>query len=277
MDPVRKAIWFVESHSRQPITLEAIARECHVSSFHLTRAFAATAGMSLMRYVRGRRLSDAAQRLAEGADDILTVALQAGYGSHEAFSRAFRDQFDMTPQQVRARGHLKDIQLVETIPMNSTPATELTPPRIETRGPLLIAGIVERYPCQAPVGIPDQWQRFHPYLGNIPGQLGEAAYGVCYNFDRESNFDYLSGVEVKDSEQQPSGFCSLRVPEQLYAIFSHPGHVAGIRGTFSAIWSQWFPHSGYEAVEAPTIEYYGVQFNPTTGLGGLEIWIAIKE
>jgi AraC family transcriptional regulator len=46
-----------------------------------------------MRYVRGRRLTEAAKVLSDGAPDILTVALDAGYGSHEAFTRAFRDQF----------------------------------------------------------------------------------------------------------------------------------------------------------------------------------------
>ena len=104
MDPVQKALWFVESHSREPITLEDIARACKVSPFHLTRAFAASMGLSLMRYVRARRLSEAARQLAEGADDILGIALDVGYGSHEAFTRAFRDHFLLTPEQVRAPG-----------------------------------------------------------------------------------------------------------------------------------------------------------------------------
>src|SRR5258708_4228072 len=85
MDPIQKALWFVESHSREPVTLEDIAKACKVSAFHLTRAFAATTGLSLMRYVRGRRLSEAARQLAEGADDILSIAFDSGYGSHEAF------------------------------------------------------------------------------------------------------------------------------------------------------------------------------------------------
>jgi AraC family transcriptional regulator len=86
MDPVQKALWFVESHSREAITLEDIAKVCNVSAFHLTRAFTATMGLSLMRYVRARRLSEAARQLAQGADDILSVALDAGYGSHSGAS-----------------------------------------------------------------------------------------------------------------------------------------------------------------------------------------------
>ena len=67
MDPVQKAPWYVESHSRESISLEDIADACKVSPFHLTRAFAATMGLSLMRYVRARRLSEAARQLASGA------------------------------------------------------------------------------------------------------------------------------------------------------------------------------------------------------------------
>lgn len=52
MDPVQKALWFVESHSQDPLTLEDIARVCKVSAYHLTRAFAATMGLSLSPHSR---------------------------------------------------------------------------------------------------------------------------------------------------------------------------------------------------------------------------------
>ena len=68
-----------------------------------------------MRYMRGRRLSEAARVLANGGADILTVALDFGYGSHEAFTRAFRDQFGVTPESVRAQRHLDNVNLVEAI------------------------------------------------------------------------------------------------------------------------------------------------------------------
>ena len=78
MDPVQKALWYVESHSREPIALEDIARACRISPFHLTRAFAATMGLSLMRYVRRRRLSEAARQLAQGADQERKAGVATG-------------------------------------------------------------------------------------------------------------------------------------------------------------------------------------------------------
>src|SRR6478672_242642 len=125
MDPVSKALWFVESHSRGPIGLEDVARACHVSPYHMTRAFAATTGLSLMRYVRGRRLSEAARRLANGSKDIFAEAVDAGYGSHEAFTRAFRDHFGLTPEQLRAQGNVEGISLTEAIAMTTTETVAL--------------------------------------------------------------------------------------------------------------------------------------------------------
>src|SRR5689334_16452182 len=117
MTPVQKALWFAESHFASDITLDDIAAAAGASRYYLTRAFTAVSGQPLMRYVRGRLLSTAARALADGAPDILTVALDAGYGSHEAFTRAFTDHFGITPEAVRAQGHLDNLQLVEPIRM----------------------------------------------------------------------------------------------------------------------------------------------------------------
>src|SRR6202043_2719084 len=109
--------WFIESHFATDITLEYIANIGGGSPFHMLRAFRAATGLSVMRYVRGRRLSEAARSLSNGAPDILAVALEAGYGSHEAFTRAFRDQFGLTPEQARGQGQLDTLTLTEPIIM----------------------------------------------------------------------------------------------------------------------------------------------------------------
>jgi AraC family transcriptional regulator len=86
----------------------------------------------------------------------------------------------------------------------------------------------------------------------------------------------MCGVEVERSRALPKGLQSVQVPAHEYAVFVHRGHVAGIRDTISAIWNKWLPASGYRAAEAPTLERYGPEFNPTTGMGGFEIWIPVE-
>src|SRR4249920_3625786 len=120
MNPAQKALWFIESHLADALTLDEVAAIGGVSRFHMVRSFAAATGLSVMRYVRARRLTEAARALASGAPDILAVALDADYGSHEAFTRAFRDHFGVTPEAVRAATCLDHLKLQEPILMDST-------------------------------------------------------------------------------------------------------------------------------------------------------------
>jgi AraC family transcriptional regulator len=242
----------------------------------MSRMFGLATGQPVTRYVRGRRLTEAARALANGAPDILAVALDAGYGSHEAFTRAFREQFGLTPEQVRAQRHLDNLLLVEPIKMDETLLANLETPRFENGRPLLIAGLGERYVCESSKGIPAQWQRFAPHIGNIPGQVGRTAYGVRCNSDDAGNFDYVCGVEVTDFSDLPPEFSRVRIAAQRYAVFSHRDHIATIRSTHYTIWSKWLPESGHQVVDAPDFERYGESFDPRKGTGGVEIWVPIR-
>src|SRR5581483_1222888 len=130
-----------ESHLGSELSLDEIADVAGISRFHMVRAFAAATGFSVMRYVRLRRLSEAARALADGAPDILTLALEADYGSHEAFTRAFRDQFGLTPDAVRARASVAGLPFQEPVMMDSSPLDKLAPPRLVQNKPVLVAGV----------------------------------------------------------------------------------------------------------------------------------------
>ena len=277
MNPAQKALWFIESHLAGELSLDEIAGIAGISRFHMVRAFAAATGLSVMRYVRARRLSEAARALANGAPDILHVALDADYSSHEAFTRAFRDHFGVTPESVRAATCLDHLKLQEPIVMNSTALDHLKAPRFETSKPLLIAGISERCTHEnGGAGIPNQWQRFNQKVDDIPDRIGKVAYGVCCNGD-DSGFDYIAGVEVADFSDLPREFARVRIPEQKYAVFTHAEHISTIRRTINTIWNHWLPISGLKAADAPSFERYDEKFDPATGNGGLEIWVPVKE
>lgn len=277
MNPAQKALWFIESHLAGELTLDGISGVAGISRFHMVRAFAAATGLPVMRYVRARRLSEAARALANGAPDILGLALDADYGSHEAFTRAFRDHFGVTPEAVRSSKRLDNLPIQEPIVMDSTALDNLQAPRFETSKPLLVAGLSERYTCESGAAIPGQWQRFHQSEGNIPGRVGKVAYGVCCNGDDAGNFDYIAGVEVSDFSDLPRDFSRVRIPEQKYAVFTHSEHISTIRRTVNTIWNHWLPSSGMKAADAPNFERYDEKFDPLTGNGGLEIWIPVRD
>jgi len=277
MNPVNTALWFIERHFGSEITLEEIAAVAGVSRYHLSRAFAVAMGQPALRYTRGRRLTEAARTLAQGAPDILTVALEAGYNSHEAFTRAFRDQFGVTPESVRDQGHLNNIQLVEALKMDQSLLTKLEPPRFEQATAMLLAGLNARYTCDTSSAIPAQWQRFIPHIGTFPGQIGNVAYGARYNGDDDGNFDYMCAVQVTDFSQLAPEWTRLRISPQRYAVFAHREHVSTIRRTWNTIYTKWLPESGHLLVDAPVFERYAEDFDSRTGTGGMEIWIPIQS
>ncbi len=218
------------------MTLDDIAAAAGVSRFYLSRAFANVLACPVMNYVRTRRLSEAAHALASGAEDILQVALDAGYGSHEAFTRAFGDAFGVTPEHVRARRSAAGLNLREPIVMQAkTTTTPLDPPRFQDGAGMLLAGLSARYHHASNAAIPGQWARFAPYLGNVAGATPYLAYGAVYNTDDAGNFDYMACVEVRSFDDLPEGFERLRVAPQRYAVFTHKGHISGIQATCGAI------------------------------------------
>jgi AraC family transcriptional regulator len=276
MNPAQKALWYIESHLASPLTLDEISNVAGVSRFHMVRAFAVATGYSVFRYVRARRLTEAARALAAGAPDILHVALDADYGSHEAFTRAFRDHFGVTPETVRAATCLDKLKLQEPILMDSTAHDTIAPPRFETGKAMLITGVGERISFETSAVIPGLWHRFHQQMDDLPGRIGQIAYGVCCNGDDTGTFDYIAGVEVADFSGLPRDFSRVRIPEQRYAVFSHKEHISTIRRTISTIWNHWLPASGHKLADAPSFERYDENFDSVTGNGGLEIWVPIK-
>lgn len=276
MDPIKKALWCIESRFASELSLDEIAEVSGVSRFHLSRAFGAATGRSVMRYVRERRLSEAARQLADGAPDILQVALDWGYGSHEAFTRAFREQFGLTPEELRSRRDLSSLALVEPLSMHAANRISLAEPRIVTNKPMLIAGFNGHFSVDNTQGIPLLWQRIAPHFGHIPGQKGFIAYGASYNCDDAGAFDYIAGAEVSSFSDLPDEFARLSVPEQLCAVFEHSGHITGIQQTFEAIWRDWLPKSGREPAMGVTLELMDERFDGATGNGVVEIWVPLK-
>lgn len=278
MNPVLHMLWLIESRFRSEVSLNAIAEEMDLSRFHVSRLFSMVTGVTFSAYVRGRRLSEAAKVLAKGKTDILSVALDAGYNSHEAFTRAFSEQFGVTPETVRKAQSLDNLNLIEAIRMPAKIETfNTTPLSIETVSMTLI-GFSETYKMSSIGGIPDQWQRFMPFLNTLEGRNKGATYGVIMepsNGDPES-FDYLCAVEKPAGFEVPKGLKTLETGKLRIAKFLHQGHVSKIQATCHDIFSRALPEAGLKmAGPISFMEYYGPDFNGLTGYGRIEIWVNV--
>ena len=270
-----KALWIVERNSTQPLTLDGIAAACGVSRSHLAHAFGMATGVSVMQYVRARRLSAAARALAAGASDILAIALEAGYGSHEAFTRAFRAHFQQTPESVRQRRSVDGLALVGPLEMRPQGHGRVDPPRVVDEQIVRVVGLTERCSFDTAITIPAQWQRFMECYDAIPHKRDRIPIGVHYGADEDGHFQYMCGAEVERFGERPRQLAHLEIGPGQYAVFEHRGHVSTIFETYRVIWNEAMPALGRAVADAAVIERHSPAFDPRTGEGGLTVWIPL--
>lgn len=270
-----KALWIIERNSTKPLTLDGIAEACGVSRSHLAHAFGTATGLSVMQYVRARRLSATAQALAAGAPNILSVALDAGYGSHEAFTRAFRERFQQTPESVRELRSVDGLELLAPLELRPQAEVRLDPPRIVDEQAIRVVGLAERCSFDTTITIPAQWQRFMECYGAIPHKRSHIPIGVSFGADDDGQFQYMCGAEVHRFGERTRGLVHLEIPPRPYAVFEHRGHVSTIGETYRSIWSEAMPATSRSVADAPVIERHDPSFDPRTGEGGLTLWIPL--
>jgi AraC family transcriptional regulator len=95
---------YAASHLDEDLSLQALAGRAGLSAFHAHRVFLGTSGETPKQFTLRLRLDRAAALLLVTGNNVIDVALDCGFGSHEAFTRAFRKRFGMTPSAYRARG-----------------------------------------------------------------------------------------------------------------------------------------------------------------------------
>ena len=98
---ILRVLTHIQEHLDEPLDLEELAWVACFSSFHFHRIFAAMTGENVADHVRRLRLERAAMDLRSGAKQVIQVALDAGYGAHEAFTRAFKAAYGVSPSDFR--------------------------------------------------------------------------------------------------------------------------------------------------------------------------------
>src|SRR5580693_8049684 len=112
---IQPVVAYAAGHLDQDVSLAALAGQAGLSAFHLHRVFSAAAGETPKQFTLRLRLARASAMLLTTGDSVLDIALECGFRSHEAFCRAFRRRFRMTPSVYRSRGFAGGIDVDEAM------------------------------------------------------------------------------------------------------------------------------------------------------------------
>ncbi len=268
---------FIDRRLFEPVTLADLAAAAGYSPYHFTRLFAAHFGETPMDYLRACRMQRAAQRL--GAIDppaLIELALDCGFESQEAFTRAFRKRFGVPPGQYRQSRSLP----LEVSMTHQTADVVLLPERAR-RGAFRIAGVAAEFDKTNKAGIPTLWPKL---LGALPlprqAPSGEA-FGVVQMIDRDcGRMRYMAGVEVTGDPKLPDGFDVIDLQPQTYAVFRITLNGADLQPQIMAamqeVWGRLIPESGVKPIPAPDFELCPPGFEPMRAGQILDYYIPVE-
>lgn len=280
-----KAINYIETHLNDDIHLADASNAACYSHYHFLRIFHALTGLTAGAYIRRRRLTKAAETLLKGETRIIEIAQDSGFDSQAAFSRAFKDMFDMPPARFREKKNTSAFRgqqiITETYLQHIQTRGITMEPRFEQKEAFTFIGLGKDYSLTDPNTIGKLWNQFHQKKDLIKDVQAESAFGLCYAPKEKEvfsdNFHYTAALRVSDNTPVPEGMEKVQVPAQEYAIFTHKGSLETLSTTNDYIWKTWLPKSGLELADAPDIEVYGSKWNAKTSSGEIDIYVPISR
>ncbi len=274
LERIQRGVDYIETKLDIDVALSDVAKVAGISQWHFQRIFKALTGETLKTYIRSRRLAASLERLLSTELRVLDIAMLAGFESQEAFARAFKQAFGLTPQKYRSLRDkslfLKKPRFDEAYLQQVTRNDALTPEICEQK-PLLLVGLrtlfysVDSEKNNIGEQLPPLWGAFIGRLGEIPDRVPGVCYGVVRQEQADSDrLEYHAAIEVTAVATPPEGMVTIEVPAGTYARFEHRGPAPRIDHTVSYAYATWLAGSEYRHTYAPDLEIYGAGYHPTS-------------
>jgi AraC family transcriptional regulator len=248
---MHRVLAYIDEHLDEQLDLVTLAEVAHFSSFHFHRLFSAWMGETFGDYLRRRRVEVAAMRLAaQPRTRILNIALSVGFGSAEAFTRAFKSRFGCSPK----------VTLIDRQP-----------------------AVVAYFRHLGPYGeaIARFWQETYvPWA--VMNKLGadHARYGISHDdpsITAPEQCRYDACAEVSSDFMVTGGALKTTIPGGKYAMLRFKGTAEQVGEAWAALLRDWLPSSGLQLDGRPCFEYYpkGAACDGKTGEFECEICIPV--
>ena len=268
---LERAVIYIEANLSEDICVEDVAKAAGYSYYHLNRQFFSLLGESIGSYIKKRRLANAAKRLLYTDERIIDIAIDSGFESSEAFSRAFKAIYQVSPQTYRINRldayvgskERLDQGLLQHLITNVT-----VHPQIVSLPEIKVAGI-RGETTLSDIKLRELWNHANRMYCDIPHLVeGGRGFGICeacnkntlYTMNDWVLFTEVAGYEVDSFEDLPPQFVRKILPAGKYAVFTHRGSLRMLPQTFDYIWGTWFLTTDEELDLREDFELYDNRF-----------------
>ena len=276
---LKKVIEFIGKNIDEKLTLDQLSSVACFSKYHFHRLFTAYTGLSLQQYIRWLRLKRAAHQLIMDMDkSIIEIAIDAGFESHESFTRVFKQSCGVSPSKFRSQMSLsawekppyclpKQGEITMNVVIKDIKARRLAV--LEHRGdPKQLGGSVNKL---------ISWAKAQPInLKPKPGEAFVFAYDAPKTTAAEE-FRFDLGITVPEQVKLDGEIIKKQLPAGRYAVAMHKGSRDVIGDAVYGLYRDWLPQSGEELGDLPCIfSYYNFDDEVADTDLLTECWLLLK-
>ncbi|MER7456406.1 AraC family transcriptional regulator [Micromonospora sp. NPDC126480] len=274
----------IERHLDRPVDVTELARIAATSEYHLRRMFSALAGIGLSEYVRRRRLTVAAAEVLAGERTLLDVAVRHGYGSTEAFARAFQAMHGVGPGEARRTGATLRAQPRMSFRLTVEGSSSMEY-RIVEKDDFHLVGRRARVPLvhegmnpaivEFVKGIDKATvARIESLSDQEPRGVVNVSDKVAEGYEEGTELDYWHGVVT--GSDVPEDLDAMAVPAGTWAVFTVSGRFPqAVQYLWRDVFTQWFPANPYRSRPGPQISRSRISADGATV--DAELWIPVER
>jgi AraC family transcriptional regulator len=261
-----RVLLHIQQHLDESLELRELARLASLSPSHFHHVFSGMLGESMAAHIRRLRLERAASRLKLTRSPIIEVALEAGYEAHEAFTRAFRSAFKLSPTEYRRRNtDLLRIQAASGIHFGSNGSLRRF--RVTNAAPIKVSVMQLKPKRMAFVRHTGPYERVGQTWGKLillagrEGLLGGNCefIGICHDDPAVTppNRIRYDACITADERFKPRGDVGVQIiAGGDYTMTTHFGPYEKLGQTYAKLLGRWLPRSGRTLRFTPCFEIY---------------------
>lgn len=227
-DLMEQLLFAIENQITETITISDLSKRFYISEVHLQRLFKFAFGTPLAGYIRSRKLAASVEKLLKTDYRIIDIANEYGFTHEQAYIRAFKKEYRITPGELRRSGTIiKVLPPLQIFPENKLPNGAMFGPDIVMVPQFLVIGKRFKVPFDQSVVLPPKlakrfWEEDSIKIDNIAET--DVYYGITRIGDlRDGYSHYMPSVKVNDISQVPEGMTADCFPSGMCARFHNIG------------------------------------------------------